>query len=128
MFFLLNDVILSLELQVLTPPMMAQRFSELSLSRIQDLGREMFAEDPRLQHHQLESARRLATLIVSKAPQVNAALFVSPRIKCRPNDVAVKLASLDMQLLGQLHYEQQSGALTPALADRYVWSRAAAAA
>ena len=128
MLFLLNDVILSLELQVLTPPVMAQRFAALSLSSVQDLGREMFSEDPRLQHHQIESARKLASLIVAKSPEVNAALFVAPMARCRPDNVAVKLASLDMQLLAQLNYQQQSGDLTAAVADRYVWARIAAAA
>ncbi len=127
MLFLLNDIILSLELQVLTPPIMAQRFAALTLSSVQDLGREMFAEDPRLQHHQTDAARKLASLIVSKSPEVNAALFVAPMGRCRPDSVAVRLASLDMQLLAQLNYKQQSGELTAAVADRYVWARAAAA-
>ncbi len=128
MLFLLNDVILSLELQVLTPPIMAQRFASLTLSSVQDLGREMFAEDPRLQHHQTDAARKLASLIVSKSPEVNAALFVAPMARCRTDSVAVKLASLDMQLLAQLNYKQQSGELTAAVADSYVWARVAAAA
>ncbi len=128
MLFLLNDVILSLELQLLTPPVMAQRFHELSLASVQNLGREMYAEDARLQHRQTEAARRLASLIVAKSPQVNAALFVAPGPGCRPDSVMVRLASLDMQLLAQLNYEQQSGKLTAAVADQYVWSRAAAAA
>ncbi len=127
MFFLLNDVVLSLELNQLTPPVVAARFSTLTLASIQELGREMFAEEPRLQHRQIEGARRLATLIVSKAPDVNAALFVAALVNCKPSSVAVRLASLDVQLLAQLHQEQQAGQLTAAVADRYVWSRAAAA-
>ncbi len=126
MYFLLNDVVLTLELQLLTPPMMARRFSALTLDCVEKLGREIFAEEPRLQHRRLERAKRLAALIVSKAPEVNAALFVAPSRGCRYDQVAVRLASLDVTLLGQLHAEQQTGRLTPTLADRLVWAEAAA--
>ena len=126
MYFLLNDVVMTLELQLLTPPMLARRFSALSLDCVEKLGREIFAEEPRLQHRRLERARRLAALIVSKAPEVNAALFVAPQRGCRFESVAVRMASLDMALLARLHNEQQSGRLTPALADRLVWAQAAA--
>ena len=126
MYFLLNDVVLTLELQLLTPPMLARRFSALTLDCVEKLGREIFAEEPRLQHRRLERAKRLAALIVTKAPEVNAALFVAPSRSCRYDQVAVRLASLDVGLLGRLHNEQQSGQLTPALADKLVWAQAAA--
>jgi hypothetical protein len=126
MYFLMNDVVLSLELQVLTPPIMAQRFSALSLGCIERLGREIFAEEPKLQHRAVERARRLASLIVSKAPQINAALFVSPQRGCGPEQVAFRLASLDVPLLARLYHDQQQGRLNAALADELVWGRAAA--
>lgn len=126
MFFLLNDVVLSLELQLLAPPMVARQFSALTLNCVQRLGCEIFAEEPRLQHRKAERARRLCGLIISKAPQVNAALFVAPARGCRTDDVAVRLASLDVALLARLHQDQQAGRLTPAVADQLVWARAAA--
>ena len=125
MYFLLNDVVLTLELQLLTPPMLARRFSALTLDYVEKLGCEIFAEEPRLQHRRLERAKRLAALIVSKAPEVNAALFVAPSRGCRFDQVAVRLTSLDVAVLARLHAEQQSGRLTPALADRMVWTQAA---
>jgi hypothetical protein len=125
MYFLLNDVVLSLELQLMTPPMIARRFSALTLDCVQRLGRELFAEEPRLQHRRLERARRLASLIISKSPEVNAALFVAPSKGCNPDRVAVRLASLDMPVLAQLYKDQQAGRLTPSTADRLVWARAA---
>lgn len=128
MYFLLNDVVLGLELQLLTPPMVARQFSALTLDCVQRLGCEIFAEEPRLQHRRVERARRLASLIISKAPEVNAALFVAPRRGCRPEEVAVRLASLDVALLAQLHQDQQSGRLSPAVADQRVWARFYAAA
>jgi hypothetical protein len=126
LYFLLNDVVLTLELQLLTPPMVARRFSALTLDCVEKLGREIYAEEPRLQHRRLERAKRLAALIVTKAPEVNAALFVAPQRGCRFEHVAVRLASLDMTLLARLHAEQQTGSLTSALADRLVWAQAAA--
>jgi hypothetical protein len=125
LYFLLNDVVLTLELQVLTPPMLARRFSALTLENVQQLGQEIFAEEPRLQHRRLERAKRLAALIISKAPDVNAALFVAPARGCRFDHVAVRMASLDLALLSRLHNEQQSGRLTPAIADQLVWAQAA---
>ena len=125
MYFLLNDVVLTLELQLLTPPMIARRFSALTLDCAQKLGREIFAEEPRLQHRRLERARRLAALIVTKAPEVNAALFVAPSRGCRYDHVVVRLATVDVDVLARLHAEQQSGRLTPTLADRLVWAQAA---
>ena len=126
MHFLLNDLVMTLELQLLTPPMAARRFSALTLDCVEKLGREIFADEPRLQHRRLERAKRLAALIVSKAPEVNAALFVAPSRGCRYEQVSVRMTSLDQGLLARLHSEQQSGRLTPALADRLVWAAAAA--
>jgi hypothetical protein len=126
MFFLLNDVVLSLDLQLMTPPMIARRFSALTLEGVRSLGRELYAEDPRLQHHRVERGRRLACLIVSKAPEVNAALFVAPSRDCHPDRVAVRMASLDIQLLAELQREQQSGRLNAAICDTLVWGRPAA--
>ena len=126
MFFLLNDVVLSLELQLLTPPMVARRFASLGLDAVQTLGREIFADDPRAQHRSPEQAKRLAALIVSKAPDVNAALFVAPTRGCPVDAVRARLARLDLDLLARLSQDQQAGQLTPTLADQLVWNRLAA--
>jgi hypothetical protein len=126
MYFLLNDTVLSLELQVLTPPIMAQRFAALSLNCIERLGRELYAEEPALQVRAAERARRLASLIISKAPQINAALFIAPSRGCPPEQVSFRFASLDVPLLARLHHDQQNGRLTAQVADALVWTRQAA--
>jgi hypothetical protein len=123
MFFLLNDVVFSLELQLLTPPMVARRFASLGLDSVQTLGREIFAAEPRAQHKNPEQAKRLAALIVSKAPEVNAALFVAPSRGCSPDAVRARLARLDLELLARLSQDQQAGRLNPTLADQLVWAR-----
>ena len=126
MLFLLNDAVLTLEAHALTPPMPARRFSALGLADVTRLGREIFAEEPLLQHRHLERARRLACLVVSKAPEVNAALFVAPMRACNPASVAVRLASVDLGLLATLQDRQQMGGMSAMVADREVWRRLAA--
>jgi hypothetical protein len=126
MLFLLNDVVLNLTPQGMTPPLQARRFSALGLADVTRLGREIFADEPLLQHRHLERARRLALLIISKAPEVNAALFVAQERGCTPASVAVRLASVDIGLLAGLQERQQTGGLSTVVADREVWRRLAA--
>ena len=125
MYFLMNDVILNFEPQATAPPTDPRNLASLSIDSVLRLGRELFAEEPRLQQHALERARRLAALLVAKAPEVNAALFVAPIRDCPPDAVASRLASLDLTLMGQLFRDQQAGRLTPDLADQLVWAVAA---
>ena len=120
MLFLLNDVVLNLTPHALTPPIQARRFSALGLADVTRLGREIFAEEPLLQHRHLERARRLGCLLVSKAPEVNAALFVAPMRACSPASVAVRLASVDLGLLATLQERQSSGGMSAVVADREV--------
>jgi hypothetical protein len=126
MLFLLNDVVLNLAPHALTPPIQARRFSALGLADVTRLGREIFAEEPLLQHRHEERARRLAVLLVSKAPEVNAALFVAPMRACNSASVAVRLASVDLGLLATLQDRQSSGGMSAVVADREVWRRLAA--
>lgn len=69
MLFLMNDVILNIDLQQLTQPAVAQSVGSMTLAQVTALGQEMFAEAPRLQHHTgAASAIRLATLITARIP------------------------------------------------------------
>lgn len=126
MLFLMNDVVLSFDAAELTPPMTRDRFAKLSLNYVGELGREMFAAEPLIQHKDLERAHRLAALIVAKAPDINAALFVAPARGCRVEDVQVRYAQLGLEVMGALMQRQKAGALTNLEADRQVWRRLAA--
>lgn len=126
MLFLMNDVILSFDAAELTPPMTRERFAQLSLAYVGDLGKELFAEEPLLHRKDLERAHRLAALIVAKAPEVNAALFVAPGRGCRKDDVQVRYAQLSLEIMAALLQRQNAGALTNLEADRQVWRRLAA--
>lgn len=126
MLFLLNDVVLNLEPQKLTPPMLAERFAPLTLGCIQLLGAELYSEDPLLQRNAVVRAERLAMLIVTKAPEINAALFIAPSKGCALRLVGVRYASLGPSLLAGLIERQERGAMSATVADREVWGRMAA--
>lgn len=126
MLFLMNDVVLSFDATELTPPMARDRFAALSLNYVGELGKELFAEEPLLHQKDRERAERLAALIVAKAPDVNAALFVAPGRGCRPGDVQVRFAQLGIEIMAALLQRQNAGALTNLEADRQVWRRLAA--
>jgi hypothetical protein len=126
MFFLLNDVVLKVQPQELVPPMTARRFSALDMNSVRQLGQELFAEHPRLQHTHPERAERLAMMLLAKAGAVNAALFVAPAQGCPPQHVALRFAYLEFGLMAALVNDQTQGRLTAYAADRQVWQRMAA--
>jgi hypothetical protein len=126
MYFLLNDAVLSLHGDDLAPQAIARRFAPIGFDYVLTLGQELFAEDPRLQHSRPERAVKLAALIMSKQPRVNAALFVAPAVGCAPADVGVRFATLDLAMIANLQRAQSQGVLTTQVADRDVWRRLAA--
>jgi len=126
MLFLLNDCLLDLSARRADPPLEPERFHALSLSYVIKLGQELFSESPLLQHDEPERARRLALLIVTKAPDVNAALFSAVSRGCRPDQVSHRFASLSIEVMGALFARDRQGLLNPVTADREVWRRMAA--
>ncbi len=126
MLFLMNDTVLDVDMRSLAPPLAAGRFRALTLSFVLQLGRELYAEQPLLHRADPERAKRLAALIVCKAPQVNAALFEVAKIGCKPDQVTPRLAELGMEVIADLAVKQSRQALTPAMVDWEVWRRMAA--
>lgn len=126
MFFLLNDAVLNLQGDDLTPQVLGRRFGSIGFDYVQTLGQELFSEDPLLQHAHPERAVKLAALINSKQPTINAALFVAPAVGCKPAQVGVRFASLDVATMASLQRAHAIGALDAVLADREVWRRLAA--
>ena len=126
MLFLLNDRVLDIDPEQCAPPLDTDRLRALSLTFVTKLGQEIYAETPLLQRSEPERARRLAMLIASKAPEVNAALFAAPGRGCRPDEVAARLAAVCVEVMAGLHARDQRGELTPVAADREVWRRMAA--
>lgn len=127
MLFLLNDVMLTLDLNELASPQIALGLRTMSLNQITQLGREMFSESPRLQHLVQSGPLRLATLITVKQPDINAALFSAPAAGCPVEAVVCRFASLGIELIHDLKGLQDRGALNKAQADFYVWGKVRAA-
>jgi hypothetical protein len=126
MLFLLNDVILNLGAGVTPPPLDRRAMDALSFNHVVTLAQEMFAADPLLHRNEPERAARLALLIATKQPQVNAALFVAPAQGCSPQAVTARYAGLTIEAMANLYTEHKAGRLTPAVADSHVWRRMAA--
>ena len=123
MMFLMNDAVLELGGAEGPPP---GRLRALSLEHVLRLGAEVYSAEPLLHRDDPARALRLALLIRSKAPEVNAALFVAPARGCPVEAVSTRVASVSLEILGALHARAAAGALTPASADREVWRRMAA--
>jgi len=126
MLFLLNDVVLSLEAAELTPPLASDQFAKVSLSYVAKLAQELYAAEPLLHHKDLEKSKRLAALIIAKAPDINAALFIAPSRGCLIDQVQVRYAQLGPEIMGALFSQQKAGVLSNTEADRQVWRRLAA--
>ena len=126
MLFLMNDVVLNLDTVDLTPPMASDRYRRLTLDFVSGLGCELYAEQPLLQYSAPERARRLAVMIMAKAPNINAALFVAPAFGCPPDQVTARYAQLSFEIIQQLYRRQEDGELNNLIADREVWRRLAA--
>ena len=126
MIFLMNDVVFSFDVAELAPPVERDRFAKLSMGYVSELGRELYAEEPLLHLKDPERAQRLAALIVSKSPEVNAALFIAPGRGCLVEQVQVRYAQIGLEVMGALMQRQKAGSLTNVEADRQVWRRLAA--
>jgi len=126
MYFLLNDTVFNLNADGLSDAQISRRFGAVAFEFVQALGQELFAEEPLVHHAHPERAAKLCALLQFAAPSINAALFVPPFDYCRPSDVAVRYASLDIAVIAELQNKSAEGALTAAIADREVWRRLAA--
>jgi hypothetical protein len=122
MLFLMNDVILDFGLRALIPPEDERRLRHLSYADVLREGARMFQEKHNLPHVDVKAAQRLAAMIVTRAPQANAALFDVPpagsRLAVKPYVVCVSI-----ELLASLYAEFKVDRLTRDMVDRKVWSR-----
>jgi hypothetical protein len=126
MLFLLNDTLFNLNRDELSPKVIGQRFASVSMDYVQQLSQEMFAESPTLQRTHPERGAKVAALIAARSPEINAALFVAPSPHCKPAQVGIRFASLDLIMMARLHNAQVDGHLDPETVDREVWRLLAA--
>ncbi len=122
MLFLMNDTILDFSLRGVIPPQEEARLRQTSYADILNEGARMFREKPNFHVTDTEAAKRLAALIVAKAPQANAALFdTTPPGKGKM--VKPIVLSVSIEVIASLYTEFKAGRLTRDLVDRRVWSR-----
>jgi len=126
MLFLMNDVVLNIDGVKHTPKLAGRRFKALSFNAISRLGQELYSDAPLLHTSHPEKARRLATLIIAKAPAINAALFIAPHRGCAPEEVTMQYCHVDFELMARLVTRQRNGELDTLWTDREVWKRLAA--
>jgi hypothetical protein len=125
LYFLLNDLVLSLEPDSMMHPLEEDRFAALSADYIAQLGREMFAEDPGAHRKNADRARRLAFLIQLKMPRINAASFNATG-DGDPSHVDTEFKSLNDVVVGAMYEQQMRGQLDARKIDYEVWHRLAA--
>ncbi len=126
MLFLLNDTLFNLNRDDLSPQEISRRFASVSFNYVQQLCQELFAECPTLQRTHPEQGAKVAALIAARAGDVNAALFVAPSAKCKPDQVGIRFASLDLITMARLQNAQVEGQIDAAIVDREVWRLLAA--
>jgi hypothetical protein len=126
MLFLMNDTVLSLDAETLAAAKQKTAAAPLKFDFISRMGQELYSDDPLVHKNRIERAKRLAALIVTKAPTVNAALFLAPMRGCSTDQVAYRYAQVDFEVLCGLATRQNDGVLTTVEADRSVWKRLAA--
>ena len=125
MLFLMNDVVLKIE-EGVVHPRLGRPLADLTLQHVLQLGQELFARQPMAQRTSRHSAERLAALIFTKAPSINAALFVAPKPGCSPGQVTARLADAPFEVVASLYKLQSAGLLTADTVSNRVWHKAAA--
>ena len=126
MLFLLNDVVFNLDGLKLSPRISVRAFQALPFNVVSQLGQELYSEEPLLHFDRPERGRRLAALIIAKAPSINAALFTAPRYGCSPKEVSIRYAHVDFIVMARLSSRQETGLMDTVATDREVWRRLAA--
>jgi hypothetical protein len=126
MFFLMNDVVFNIDLAARTTGLAAHWMHSLSFNAVSELGQELYAQDPLLHITHPERASRLASLIVAKAPAINAAQFLATSSGCRPGDVIPRYCRIEFEVMAQLLLRQSDGPPDTLRIDREVWRRLAA--
>jgi len=125
--FLLNDWIVDVGPLSAATPAIAGRVAGLQPLEVIGLVRELFAADPGFIRTKPAAALKAALMLILKAPELNAALFVAPRPGCHPAEVTARFAAIDPHVLHEFKALQDQGRLTFAAINAEVWSQASAA-
>jgi hypothetical protein len=122
MLFLMNDTILDFSLRAVIPPKEEGKLRSTTYLDILKEGAQMFRDKPNFYLTDSAAAKRLAALIVAKAPQANAALFDITQTGKGPM-IKPYVVSLSIEVLAGLYADFKEDKLTRELVQRRVWSR-----
>lgn len=128
MLFLLNDRVVDLGAALAAPLDIAGHVATLAPLDVIGLVREVFAADPAFIHNRPSAAAKAALMLILKAPELNAALFVAPEPGCHPALVTARFAAVDPHVLHELKALQDQGRLTFGAINAEIWSRSQTAA
>ena len=127
MLFLLNDQVLNIgaEAEAVRAEYGPRRRMP-SLYQAVALGQQVMFAGGSFHEVHPSAALRVATLI-ALASEANAALFVRLINAAKPDDVAVRLASVPLTTLAWLEQHQPEGLLPPGMVNEHVWRLASSA-
>ena len=123
MLFLLNDVVFQLDGAAIDPRVSGEKVRGLEFPAIIRMGQELYAHEPLLQHSSPQRALRLASLIASKAPLINAALFLAHDFNAPVEDVTVRFVNAQFEVMADLYNRQREGSLDKIFTDKQIWRR-----
>ena len=115
MLFLLNAVVVKVPEVVELPPGLASRASAPARA-VLDAGGEIYARHPRLEHERPDIAESYCSLLMSRFPPANGALF-----EPGPAGYAGRLAEITFPLLARLYGQQRDGLSIEAEARHTIW-------
>jgi hypothetical protein len=121
--FLLNDRLVDLGTALAAPPDIAGRVAAMGPLDVIGLVREVFAADPNFLHTRPGAANKAALMLILKAPELNAALFMAPEAGCHPALVTARFAAVDPHVLHEFKALQDEGRLTFAAINIEIWSK-----
>lgn len=118
MLFLMNYVAFKLPETVRLPPGL-EHLSRMSASGVLNVGAELYAKHPRLEHERPDIVEWYGVLLASRVPGVGGVLFekVGERYVGR-------LAEIPFPLLARLYQMQRDGLSIQDEAQRCVWRQA----
>lgn len=123
MLYLFNDAVVEVDRISALPPEALRGIAGLNLDGVLGMVADMVRRDPDFPRNDPAKTRRVAQMLLYRAPQMNAALIVPGR-DGQPGEA--RMLSLGVKVIHDLHHLHGAGALTLDLVRREVWTRAAA--
>lgn len=119
MLYLFNDAVVEVDRISTLPPEVLRGIAGLNLDGLLGVVADMVRREPDFARSNPAKARRVAQMLLLRAPQMNAALIL-PAQDGRPGEA--RMLSLGVKIIHDLHHLHLAGALTLDLVRRDVWT------